>query len=70
MSKQENEGEGSRTAARAYNKDVKETVDSGKVEEKAREAKPESEQEKKELREAERAGKARAKEEDPAVKRD
>lgn len=70
MSKPENEGEGSRTAARAYNKGVKKTVDSGKVEEKARAAKPESEQEKEKLRQAEQEGKARAREEDPAVKRD
>lgn len=70
MSKPENEGEGSRTAARAYNKGVKETVASSDIEKKAREASPESEREQQKLREAERAGKARAKEEDPAVKRD
>ncbi len=70
MSKPVNEGEGSRTAARAYNKGVKKTVASGAVAQKARNAKPKSEQEKQKLREAEQAGKARAKEEDPAVKRD
>jgi hypothetical protein len=54
----QNEGEGSRTAARRYNQGVEETVRSGHVDEKAEEAKkalegPEGE----ELREAEQAAK-------------
>src|SRR3546814_16789049 len=36
--RQKNEGEGNRTAARRYNKDSKEFVDSGKVEKSAQKA--------------------------------
>ena len=36
--RQKNEGEGNRTAARQYNKDSKEFVDSGKVEKSAEKA--------------------------------
>ena len=58
---QPNEGEGNKTAARRYNEGVAKTVQSGHVEEKAREAKaalegPEGD----ELRRAEKEAKARA----------
>lgn len=64
-----NEGEGSRTAARAYNSRTKRFVDKGPVEEKAREAAqaldgPEAD----DLRAAEDAGKRHSHGEDPAVK--
>lgn len=64
-----NEGEGSRSAARAYNEGGAKTEKSGKVEEKAREAAealdgPEGA----ELRHAEEAGKRHSHGEDPALK--
>ncbi|MGD1877588.1 MAG: hypothetical protein ACFB13_08825 [Kiloniellaceae bacterium] len=37
-SNQKNEGEGNRTAARRYNKDTKEFIDSGAVEDSAKKA--------------------------------
>jgi hypothetical protein len=65
-----NEGEGNRTAARRYNKAQQEFVRSGKVEEKAREARDASEgPEGEELRDAELVGKRHVAEEDPEVKR-
>lgn len=70
MSTQKNEGEGSREAARHYNEATRDFVESGQVEEKAREAGNVSEQEKAEMERAEREGRERAKEFDPAVKRD
>jgi Protein of unknown function (DUF2934) len=65
-----NEGEGNRTAAREYNRDTRDFVESGEVETKAREAEealdgPEA----KELAEAEEAGKRRSRGEDPALRR-
>lgn len=65
-----NEGEGSRSAARHYNEATREFTESGKVEDKAREAADVSEEEKARLREAEKAGKSHAKEEDPALRKD
>lgn len=62
-----NEGEGNRTAARNYNQATQDFVESGKVKEKAREATRMTERERHESEVAEQAGKARAKEEDPAV---
>ena len=65
-----NEGEGNRTAAREFNADQRRFVESGKVEEKAREAEKAYEgSEGRELREAEEHGKRHAHEEDPQVKR-
>lgn len=66
----ENEGEGSRTAAKKYDQDAQRFAESGKVEEKAREAReaidgPEGA----ELAQAEAEGKQHSKGEDPAVKR-
>lgn len=70
MAEQKNEGEGNRTAARAYDRDQKRFAEEGKVDEAARDAAravdgPEGEK----LREAEKAGKSHAKGEDPALKR-
>jgi hypothetical protein len=60
--KQRNEGEGNKTAARDYNKRTKEFIDSGRVDESAKEAEravksPEG----KELRDAEKTGREHAK---------
>ena len=65
-----NEGEGNRTAARQYNEATKRFVDSGRVPEKAEEARravdgPEGAS----LKAAEKAGKSHMKDEDPAVRR-
>ena len=54
-------GEGNREADRDYRENTREFVKSGKVGEKAREAEPDSDAEATEMREAERAGRARAK---------
>jgi hypothetical protein len=67
---QQNEGEGNHTAARQYNQDTQNFVQSGKVDEKAKEARdaldgPEG----KELADADAAGKSHAHGEDPQVKR-
>ncbi len=63
-------GEGNYEAARQYDDATKKFVDSGKVEQAARDAEPTSKDEADELERAERAGKARTKEEDPAIRRD
>ena len=70
MGSQANEGEGNRTAARAYNKGVRDFKKTGQVEKKAREAAdaldgPEAT----ELHQAEEAGKAHSHGEDPALKK-
>ncbi|HLU77733.1 MAG TPA: hypothetical protein VKZ48_07515 [Burkholderiales bacterium] len=61
------QGEGDYTAAKHYNERTKQFVQSGKVEQAADEAAPQSQQEAQEMREAERAGKRRCKGEDPAL---
>lgn len=67
---QKNQGEGNREAARHYNKDQKEFVESGKVAKKAEEAKRAVEGDEREsLKKAEEEGRSRAKEFDPQVKR-
>jgi hypothetical protein len=63
------EGEGSYTGSKDYNERTKKFVDSGKVDEAAKDAQPKSEQEAQEMQKAERIGKQRAKEEDPALKK-
>ena len=63
------EGEGSYTGSKDYNERTKKFVDSGKVEEAAKDAKPASEQEAHEMQKAERIGKQHAKEEDPALRK-
>jgi len=62
------EGEGSYTGSKDYNERTKKFVDSGKVEQAANDAKPKSEQEAREMEKAERVGKKRIKEEDPALR--
>lgn len=63
-----NEGEGNRTAARAYNQDQQRFVESGKVEEAARVAKEALEGgEGNQLQRAEEAGKHRSRGEDPEI---
>ncbi len=66
--KQKNEGEGNRTAARAYNEATEKFAKSGRVQEQAELAKKAVDSEEKaELDEAERVGKSKARGEDPAV---
>jgi hypothetical protein len=66
-----NEGEGNRTAARKFNKESREFAQSGKVDAAAEEAKEAVQgPEREELKEAEAKGRARAREQDPAVRRD
>ena len=66
--KEKVEGEGSYTGAKDYDKRTKKFIDSGKVEQAANDAAPKSEEEAREMREAERIGKKHVKEEDPAVR--
>ena len=61
------EGEGSYSGSKDYNERTRSFVDSGKVEQAAREAAPQSEQDKQAMQKAERTGKQRAKGEDPAL---
>ena len=62
------EGEGSYSGTKDYNERQRKFVESGKVDEAAREAEPQSEQEKHEMQKAERIGKEHAKDEDPALR--
>jgi hypothetical protein len=62
------EGEGSYTGSKDYNERTKKFVDSGKVDEAARQAQPRSEEERQAMQKAERVGKERAKDEDPALR--
>jgi hypothetical protein len=55
------EGEGSYSGTKDYNQRTKKFIDAGKVDEAAREAEPDTEQEKHEMQKAERLGKERAK---------
>jgi hypothetical protein len=67
---QANEGEGNRTAAKAYNESAERFAKSGKVADKAKEARDAVDGDKgKELAEAETVGKSHSKGEDPALKR-
>ena len=69
-SMQENEGEGNRTAAREYNDAAHRFVQSGRVQENSERAKSAVEgSEKAELDRAEKVGKSKLREEDPAVER-
>jgi hypothetical protein len=68
--KSPNEGEGNRTAARQYNEATRDFVKSGKVDQQAEKARRDVEGAKRaELERAEKAGRERMKEEDPAVHR-
>ncbi len=65
-----NQGEGNREAARHYNEQTREFVQSGKVDQAAADAKKAYEgSERAELEKAEKAGKSHAHGEDPQVKR-
>jgi len=67
---QQNEGEGNRTAARAYNRKAKQFAETGPVERQAQKAKADLDgPEGKALREAELVGKSHSHGEDPALKR-
>lgn len=55
------EGEGSYSATKDYNRRTKKFIESGKVDEAARDAEPRSEEEKHAMQKAERIGKQRAK---------
>jgi hypothetical protein len=55
------QGEGDYRAARRYDESARKFAQSGRVDEAAREAEPNSEREARDMEEAERAGKARAK---------
>jgi len=63
---QRNEGEGNRTAARRYNEGAHKTAERGT---KA-DPQPKTEEERREMEKAEKEGRERAKEVDPAVDRD
>ena len=68
--RQRNEGEGNRTAARHYNEAQQRFVKSGKVDEKAREAEKAIEgKERAELERAEAEGRRHVAEEDPEIER-
>jgi hypothetical protein len=64
-----NEGEGNKTAARQYNEAQRRFVETGKVEEKAREAEKSLDTEKRQLDQAETEAKRHKVAEDPAVTR-
>lgn len=66
--KQGVEGEGSYSGTKDYNQRTQKFIDSGKVDDAARKAEPKSEEEKHAMQKAERIGKQRAKEEDPALR--
>jgi hypothetical protein len=54
------QGEGNRDAAREYNESQREFVESGQVEDAAREAEPQSDEERREMERAEREGRSHA----------
>ena len=62
-------GEGNYKASRQYNDATKKFVESGRVDEAAKDARPEDEVEALEMANAEAEGRRRAREEDPALKR-
>ena len=61
MAKDKVEGEGSYSGTKDYNQRTKKFVESGKIEQAAEDAKPESEQQAHEMHKAERIGKQKAK---------
>jgi hypothetical protein len=62
-----NQGEGDRESARRFNQDEQAFVQSGRVKEAARDAAPRDAGEVQQMQQAEDAGKAHAKDEDPTV---
>jgi hypothetical protein len=71
VTKQRNEGEGNRTAAREYNEAQQRFVKSGQVGEKAREAERDLDKDsiRRELEHAEAVGKRHSADEDPEIRR-
>jgi hypothetical protein len=67
--KDKNQGEGNREAAKEYNEAQRAFVKKGHVEEQAKKARKEVEQDPATYAAAERAGKARAAEDDPQLRR-
>ena len=67
MGENSNQGEGNVEAARRYDEAQKRFVDSGKVEQAARDAAPANDGEAEAMKKAEEAGKSHAKSEDPTV---
>jgi hypothetical protein len=63
-------GEGNYKATRDYNERTKRFVESGKADEAGRQSAPHDASEAKDMEDAERIGKIRAKEEDPALEHD
>lgn len=61
------QGEGDYESARRYDQAQQDFVKSGKVDEAARKAKPQSEAERKEMEQAEKTGLSHSKGEDPAL---
>ncbi|HEX5476458.1 MAG TPA: hypothetical protein VFX09_01235 [Burkholderiales bacterium] len=61
------EGEGSYSGTRDYNERTRKFMDAGRVEQAARDARPESGEQEESIRKAERKGRARARGEDPAL---
>ena len=59
--KDKEHGEGNYKATEQYNEATKKFIDSGKVDDAARDAEPRSQQEARDMAEAEKAGKAHAK---------
>lgn len=68
--KDQNQGEGNREAAKRYNEAQQDFVKKGHVEEKAKKAREDVERDPATYAAAERAGKARAAEDDPQLHRD
>jgi len=64
-----NEGEGNKTAAREYDEAQRRFIDSGKVDEKAREAERALKTQRRELERAEAIGKSHESKEDPEISR-
>jgi hypothetical protein len=62
-----NQGEGNKEADRHYREKTRDFVESGRVDDAARKARPESSQEADDLRRAEEEGRSRAREEDPLL---
>ena len=63
------QGEGNRTAARRYNEETTDFARSGRVEQAAREARPEGADEARDMERAEAEGKSRSRGEDPLLRK-
>jgi hypothetical protein len=61
------QGEGDYEAARRYDRDLREFVRSGRVDQAARDAQPTTSQQESDLRQAEEEGRSRSKGEDPLL---